>query len=197
MISNTHSSELFFADPKDWQVILSIQMTLTMKCISVAIDLDQAVGESAAAKTIKQQQQEGEVNEQQQQQQQQPLRRRQNRRQQQRQSEDPKEDYVHKRPDGSPSDSLPGLISFLGYSFCPGNCVYGPWMPYDDYLAMYESPVWVRNIQMQIAISIGRCFFFQNWTWFVKILLSLVYGFMFITISACWNPMMIPDGIWM
>ncbi len=37
----------------------------------------------------------------------------------------------------------------------------------------------------------------QNFTWLIKIVLTLVYGFMFLTISTCWNPWFIPDDVWM
>ena len=36
------------------------------------------------------------------------------------------------------------LLQFLGYTFCPGNSVFGPWVKYSDYMDIYVNPRWVR-----------------------------------------------------
>ncbi len=73
--------------------------------------------------------------------------------------------------------TLPTFLEFLGYAFCPGNCVMGPWVKYEDYLRVYESPSW-------------------DPFWFSKIFFSLLYSLLFLSISTCWNRWMIPDGVW-
>ena len=37
----------------------------------------------------------------------------------------------------------------------------------------------------------------QNLTWLSKVFLSVIFSLMFLTISTCFNPWMIPDGVWM
>jgi hypothetical protein len=36
-------------------------------------------------------------------------------------------------------------------------------------------------------------FFPQNVAWLMKVLFSMIFGFLFMTISTCWNPWLIPD----
>jgi hypothetical protein len=38
---------------------------------------------------------------------------------------------------------MPTMVEFLGYSLCPGNCVFGPWIKYEEYVKIYEEPFWV------------------------------------------------------
>merc|ERR1712083_1247527 len=33
-------------------------------------------------------------------------------------------------------------------------------------------------------------------TWLIKILFTVIFAFMFLTISTCWNPWLIPDSGW-
>jgi hypothetical protein len=95
----------------------------------------------------------------------------------------------------------PDFLQFLGYALCPGNTVFGPWIKYEDYLNIFKEPRWVRSNVSYLALrknDIRRAYSsrIQNTTWLIKILLSLTYAFMFLTISTCWNPWLIPDGIW-
>ena len=39
---------------------------------------------------------------------------------------------------------VPTFLEYFGYAMCPGTTVFGPWVPYKDYLAIYINPRWVR-----------------------------------------------------
>lgn len=51
------------------------------------------------------------------------------------------------------SGTMPSLLEFMGYAFCPGTCVFGPWTKFEDYLRLYNTPIWVRH-QNLILINI-------------------------------------------
>ena len=60
--------------------------------------------------------------------------------------------FFSSKPSDTPPDSsldlsedIP-LLSFLGYTFCPGNCVFGPWVKYSDYMEIFINPRWVSQI---------------------------------------------------
>jgi len=72
---------------------------------------------------------------------------------------------------------LPGWFEFAGYCLCPGTVVLGPWVPFHQYRRIFINPSW-------------------NLNWLVKILFTLFFSFMFLTISTCWNPWLIPDSGW-
>ena len=38
---------------------------------------------------------------------------------------------------------LPSPAEFTGYVLCVGTCVFGPWVPYRDYISIFNKPVWV------------------------------------------------------
>ncbi|CAB3369501.1 Hypothetical predicted protein [Cloeon dipterum] len=73
--------------------------------------------------------------------------------------------------------TLPSPVEFAGYIFSVGTCIFGPWVPFRDYLAVYKKPVF--NLQ---------------WLW--RILLSLAMAFLFLTVSMCWISWLIPDDAW-
>jgi hypothetical protein len=73
--------------------------------------------------------------------------------------------------------SPPGWFEFAGYCLCPGTVVLGPWIPFHEYQNIFINPRW-------------------NLNWFVKILFTVSFSFMFLTISTCWNPWLIPDSGW-
>merc|ERR1719357_1891395 len=72
---------------------------------------------------------------------------------------------------------MPGWFEFAGYCLCPGTVVLGPWVSFKEYSEIFKEPRW-------------------NITWFVKILFTVMFAFMFLTISTCWNPWLIPDSGW-
>ncbi len=42
--------------------------------------------------------------------------------------------------------ATPSLLEHLGYTLCPGNSVFGPWVKYSDYMEMLTKPVWVNMV---------------------------------------------------
>ena len=84
-----------------------------------------------------------------------------------------------KRQQKTPHDltKVPMIFEYFGYSLCPATCVFGPWVRYTDYLNIFDNPRW-------------------NATWLVKIIFTLLFSFMFLTISTCWNPWLIPNDNW-
>jgi hypothetical protein len=41
--------------------------------------------------------------------------------------------------------SLPSPVEYAGYIFSVGTCVFGPWVPFRDYMAIYKKPVFVSK----------------------------------------------------
>ena len=39
----------------------------------------------------------------------------------------------------------PSIFEYFGYALCPGNTIFGPWIPYKDYLNIFHNSVWVSN----------------------------------------------------
>jgi porcupine-like protein len=74
-------------------------------------------------------------------------------------------------------NKVPTIFEYFGYALCPATCVFGPWIKYSDYLNIFDNPRW-------------------NATWLVKILFTLFFACMFLSISTCWNPWLIPNGNW-
>jgi len=72
---------------------------------------------------------------------------------------------------------MPGWFEFAGYCLCPGTVILGPWVSFTEYVNIFKEPRW-------------------NITWLVKILFTVMFAFMFLTISTCWNPWLIPDSGW-
>jgi len=72
---------------------------------------------------------------------------------------------------------IPGWLEYSGYCLCPGTVVLGPWVSFQEYRDIFYQPRW-------------------NITWAVKILFTIMFAFMFLTISTCWNPWLIPDSGW-
>lgn len=38
---------------------------------------------------------------------------------------------------------LPSVFEYVGYVLCVGTSVFGPWVSFQDYLAIYKNPIWV------------------------------------------------------
>jgi len=85
-----------------------------------------------------------------------------------------KEEVTIEEPDLT---KMPGWFEFAGYCLCPGTVILGPWVSFKEYSNIFKEPRW-------------------NITWLVKILFTVMFAFMFLTISTCWNPWLIPDSGW-
>lgn len=35
---------------------------------------------------------------------------------------------------------MPSFFEFVGYACCPANCLFGPWMPFNEYCAVTTRP---------------------------------------------------------
>ncbi len=160
-------------------------MILTMKAISLAFDLDKAREEAQREEPPAPVEEEEDV------------------KKKGRKSRD-RESRVREKPEAAAAalSSAPGFLEFLGYSFCPGNSVFGPWVKYSEYQSMLLKPVWVGTsiafMLCSVHTRISRKFVLpQNLTWLVKIVLCMMKALLFLAISTCWNPWMIPGGVWM
>ncbi len=158
-------------------------MILTMKAISLAFDLDKAREEAQKEEPPAPVEEEEDV------------------KKKGRKSRD-RESRVREKPAAASAalSSAPGFLEFLGYSFCPGNSVFGPWVKYSEYQSMLLKPVWVgtSTYSLHVVFCISRKFVLpQNLTWLVKIVLCMMKALLFLAISTCWNPWMIPGGVWM
>jgi len=58
---------------------------------------------------------------------------------------------------------MPGWFEFAGYCLCPGTVILGPWVSFTEYVNIFKEPRW-------------------NITWLVKILFTVMFAFMFLTI---------------
>ena len=125
-------------------------MILSMKVISLGFDLDRIVakekkakdeGEPAAAATDREEHGRREQDEQQQH----------KRARKRRNANETKSEPKSQGPDLPESEveimtgNLPTVLEYLGYVFCPGNCVFGPWIKYEEYLRLFKYPRWVRK----------------------------------------------------
>ena len=43
---------------------------------------------------------------------------------------------------------MPTFWEYFGYALCPGTTVFGPWVPYKDYLSIFNNPIWVSFLQI-------------------------------------------------
>ena len=68
---------------------------------------------------------------------------------------------------------MPGWFEFAGYCLCPGTVILGPWVSFTEYAYIFKEPRW-------------------NITWLVKILFTVMFAFMFLTIrySIMCNPIL-------
>eukprot|EP00094_Tigriopus_californicus_P007808 TCALIF_07520-PA protein Name:"Similar to PTGR1 Prostaglandin reductase 1 (Homo sapiens)" AED:0.13 eAED:0.13 QI:0/0.75/0.55/1/0.87/0.88/9/0/834 len=169
-------AEFWLATPVDWHQIRGAQMILTMKMISLGFDFDRenqrllkADREIDAAQAAVSATADSVA----------PGLRMRDRRAKRVPSPTNSTEASQNNSDQFQVDyrRRPTFFEHMGYAINPGTTVFGPWITYHDYMASFHRPKW-------------------NLTWLVKIVLCIVYGFMFLTISTCWNPWMIPDGVW-
>lgn len=103
------------------------------------------------------------------------------------------------RRDGN-RNTLPGVLAFMGYAFCPGNAVFGPWVKFEDYRSMFRSRVWVRRPEHVESLEylpkgVSSLVSLQNLGWFGKISYALAIGLANLTVSTCWSSWLIPEGL--
>ncbi len=171
-------------------------MILTMKAISVSCDLDDSQPRTDATEEKSQEKDDSSAN---------PAQKR-----DLRQRHQVKKTRLHsaKERDRSktaevPSETVlvnlaecPSLSEYLGYALCPGTVIFGPWIKYVDYIRILKQPRWVRFSTSAYFFSVlNHISMFQNFAWLWKILCSFFFGLLFLTISDCWTPWFIPDGI--
>ena len=133
-------------------------MILSMKVISLGFDLDNKIAKDkkAAEETAAKEQEDQDQDQQQQQ-----LPKRSSRKRRNVAAADGKSDSKQATNNSTVENEkelmtgkLPSLIEFLGYAFCPGNCVFGPWIKYEEYLRLFTYPRWVSNTLNLINLNI-------------------------------------------
>lgn len=82
--------------------------------------------------------------------------------------------------DGKKIKELPSVLNYAGYLVCPGNCVLGPWISYNDFMEIFT---WKE----------------KNWTLKIiyKIILNSVISIVFLVLSNCVVSFLIPDSSWL
>lgn len=176
--------ELLVASPPDWHMIRGAQMILVMKAVSLAFDMDEAAptdptSETSTANEGKDQGESSEKSHQYTKKGSNLRQRRGGKYSDRRYQSEGGDDSAAESTDFSVPDltKIPSVPEFFGYALCPGTVVFGPWVKYSDYFGIFVQPRW-------------------NATWFVKIVFTMAFSFMFLTISTCWNPWLIPDDNW-
>jgi len=167
-------AEVWVADPLAWHQVRGAIMILAMKVISLGFDMDKA---SAEVETLEREKAEKEAREEEKRSARTTngAKQRGGKKNGKRQSsEDRTEDEEVKEVELA---ELPGWLEYCGYCLCPGTIVLGPWVSFQDYRKIFINPRW-------------------NVTWLIKILFTVIFAFMFLTISTCWNPWLIPDSGW-
>jgi len=181
IVSFNIGAETWLADPVAWHQVRGAVMIIAMKIISLGFDMDAAYIEMVQIQTERREGREAkEVKEEE--------RKaakgansskhrggkRNGKKQYSCELEDEEEDVERQEPYLT---RLPGWFEYSGYCLCPGTVVLGPWVSFQEYRDVFVRPRW-------------------NVTWFVKILFTVMFAFMFLTISTCWNPWLIPDSGW-
>jgi len=162
--------ELWVVDPVTWHQVRGAIMICAMKIISVGFDLDAYVDK--AEEKEKEVSEEVSVDEKKNGG---KLRERNNKRNKKDTENKNKENETKSDPEEL--NDVPGWFEYAGYCLCPGSVVLGPWVSITEYREIFKSPRW-------------------NLTWVIKIVFTVSFAFMFLTISTCWNPWLIPEHSW-
>ena len=128
--------ELFITNPVDWHQIRGAQMILSMKLISLAFDMDTDISVEAS-KPVKEPKIEVEPEE--------PVGKKTARKRKFFKAKNEEKEIIEepKVPEEVLILHVPTFFEYFGYALCPGTTVFGPWVPYKDYLAIYVEPRWV------------------------------------------------------
>ena len=97
--------------------------------------------------------------------------------------------------------NIPSPVAYIGYVLNVGTCVFGPWVSYKDYLALYSKPIWVSCCFVTVSLETPAMLtfipvFVQNTVWVCSTLTSTAFAFVFLSISSCWSHWLIPDDSW-
>jgi len=169
-------SETWLAEPVVWHMVRGPVMIVAMKIISLGFDMDAAEIKKEKDERSKQEQAIKEESEKAEE----KLKNSKgtkNRGKKAKQVVEPTVVEEKEESDKVDLTVLPGILEFSGYCLCPGTVVLGPWVSYQEYLDIFKDPKW-------------------NITWLIKILFTVIFAFMFLTISTCWNPWLIPNNGW-
>ena len=158
--------ETWIADTVSWHMIRGAVMIVAMKIISLGFDMDTAdtdkekeklrEAEMAAAEEMEKVEEKSKQNKNS------GARNRINKKRKvsvDLQTNDVQEEAMDKLD----LTKLPGILEFFGYCLCPGTIVLGPWVSYGEYINIYKDPKW-------------------NFTWLIKIIFTVLFAFMFLTI---------------
>ena len=162
--------ETWIADGVTWHMVRGPIMILAMKIISLGFDMDTAEVNKEKKEKLKQEQEnikEKEEAEKLEEKNKHNSRNNgnnaRNRNKKKRVVEEPIEKENEKDIDELDLTKLPGILEFAGYCLCPGTIVLGPWVSYEEYNNIYKDPKW-------------------NFTWLIKIIFTVLFAFMFLTI---------------
>ncbi|XP_012252369.2 protein-serine O-palmitoleoyltransferase porcupine [Athalia rosae] len=72
---------------------------------------------------------------------------------------------------------LPGALEYMGYVFCPATSIFGPWISYKDYTALYGAVNW--SLQ-RVLLAVGY----------------LLLALFFLSVSNCWAEWIFADSKW-
>ena len=130
--------ELFITSPVDWHQVRGAQMILSMKLISVAFDMDTDVFNQSNKPEKPKEPEESEEPE---------LSKKAARKRKFFKKTEELQQQKTEKPEVEEEILIlhvPTFLEYFGYAMCPGTTVFGPWVPYKDYLAIYINPRWVR-----------------------------------------------------
>jgi len=172
--------ETWVAEPVIWHMVRGAIMIVAMKIISLGFDMDAAV-EKREKEELEKEQEAQEDNVDSVEEKRKPVKnpnfKQRGKKNGKKVTEDPvAKPEVVKNPELD-LIKMPGWFEFAGYCLCPGTVILGPWVSFSEYSNIFKEPRW-------------------NITWIVKILFTVMFAFMFLTISTCWNPWLIPDSGW-
>ena len=155
-------SETWLAEPVVWHMVRGPVMIVAMKIISLGFDMDAAEIKKEKDERSKQEQAIKEESEKAEE----KLKNSKgtkNRGKKAKQVVEPTVVEEKEEIDKVDLTVLPGILEFSGYCLCPGTVVLGPWVSYQEYLDIFKDPKW-------------------NITWLIKILFTVIFAFMFLTI---------------
>ena len=55
---------------------------------------------------------------------------------------------------------MPSIFEYFGYALCPGTTVFGPWVSYKEYMDIFKTPKWVRQLNFFFHIQVKKKFDF-------------------------------------
>ena len=158
--------ETWISDPVSWHMIRGPIMILAMKIISLGFDIDNAELEKERAdqERVEEEKLKAETEKLEEKNKKQGNNNPRNRNTKKRSvDEAPVTEEVEEKRDEVDMTRMPGVMEFSGYCLCPGTVVLGPWVSYQEYINIYKNPRW-------------------NFTWLIKIVFTVIFAFMFLTI---------------